>query len=313
MKKWLLTLLVIIGILLMASFIFFPREKKGSDTEKFNCNINSLNRFIMNQDNWAKWWPGKVEHNVASGKNIFSYNGYHYTIIEKRYNSFVMQTKGNNLDLNSSVFFIPVSIDTIQAEWKYSLQTTSNPVYKMNLYWQSKKIDKNIAGILASMKAFLDNPDKVYGMHIDQVIVKDTILVTTNFKSGEYPSTETIYNYINGIKDYISSHNARETNSPMLHVLEDSGRFNIQVAIPVNQVIEGDNTYFVKRMVPGKILVAGVRGGVYTANHALKEMGFYLIDNHLSSPAIPFESLITNRMQEHDTTKWITKIYYPIF
>ena len=29
------------------------------------------------------------------------------------------------------------------------------------------------------------------------------------------------------------------------------------------------------------------------------------------SPAIPFESLITNRLEEPDTSKWVTKIYYP--
>ena len=38
-----------------------------------------------------------------------------------------------------------------------------------------------------------------------------------------------------------------------------------------------------------------------------------MTDNALSSPAIPFESLVTNRMQEPDTSKWVTKIYYPGF
>jgi hypothetical protein len=33
----------------------------------------------------------------------------------------------------------------------------------------------------------------------------------------------------------------------------------------------------------------------------------------LSTPAIPYQSIITNRLTETDTTKWITKIYQPIF
>ena len=35
-------------------------------------------------------------------------------------------------------------------------------------------------------------------------------------------------------------------------------------------------------------------------------------DYHLTSPAISFQSLVTDRQVEKDSLKWITKIYYPI-
>ena len=66
-------------------------------------------------------------------------------------------------------------------------------------------------------------------------------------------------------------------------------------------------------MVPGKILVAEVKGGAYTADEALRQLTMYMDDNHLVSPAIPFQSLVTERSKEPDTTKWITKIYFPVF
>lgn len=313
MKKWALLLLVIIGLLFTSAYIFFPTEITSSHIEEFNCSINSVNRFLIKENHWEKWWPGTVEHDDVSGKNIYDYNGDQYTIIEKKYNAFVLQTKAPQFTLESGIFFIPTTLDTVRAEWKYSLKTSSNPVYRINLYWQTKKIDKNIANIMKSMKAFLDKPENVYGIHIDEMIVKDTILVTTNFLSPQYPSTEIIYNHIQGIKSYISANHAEETNSPMLHVVDDSGLYKVQVAIPVSKTIPGTTMYPIKRMVPGKILVAEVKGGVNTANQALKQLGMYMSDFHLSSPAIPFESLITNRMQETDTSKWITKIYYPVF
>ena len=85
------------------------------------------------------------------------------------------------------------------------------------------------------------------------------------------------------------------------------------VAIPINKVIPENEKFVSKRMVPGKILVAQVRGGTYTTAAALRKLEIYMDDNRLSSPAIPFESLLTNRIEEPDTTKWITKIYYPIY
>jgi hypothetical protein len=39
----------------------------------------------------------------------------------------------------------------------------------------------------------------------------------------------------------------------------------------------------------------------------------YVEDNKKTSPAIPYQSLITNRLTETDTTKWVTKLYYPVF
>jgi hypothetical protein len=99
----------------------------------------------------------------------------------------------------------------------------------------------------------------------------------------------------------------------MLHIWQDSGLFKTEVAIPVNKAIPQNKIYLIKRMVPGKILVAEIKGGDYSAREALRQMHIFMTDNNLSSPAIPFQSLITNRMEEPDTLKWITKIYYPVF
>ena len=85
------------------------------------------------------------------------------------------------------------------------------------------------------------------------------------------------------------------------------------VAIPVSKSIPTNNNFLFKRMVPGKILVTEVKGGTYTTGEALKQLEIYRSDNHLRSPAIPFESLVTDRSREPDTSKWVTKIYYPVF
>ncbi len=99
----------------------------------------------------------------------------------------------------------------------------------------------------------------------------------------------------------------------MLHVTGNSSGFKTMVAIPVNKIIAENNNILYKRMVPGKILVTEVTGGTYTTTQALKQLETYINDYQLKSPAIPFESLVTDRLKEADTLKWITRIYYPIF
>ncbi len=212
-----------------------------------------------------------------------------------------------------TVFIIPVNNDTNQIEWNYSLGTNSNPVNRINLFVQTKKINNDVEDILNHIKTFFEKQETVYGLTINQVQVKDTILISTKFSSSSYPSMRRIYEVIDSIKNYIAINNAKETDYPMLHVWQDSGLFHTAIAIPVNERITENKTFYIKRMVPGKILVSSVKGGAATADEALNQLTLFVNDNHLSSPAIPFESFVTDRMQEKDTAKWVTKIYYPIF
>lgn len=313
MKKWLVMAVVIMVLLLTSAYVFFPKVLNLSNIERINGNINSVNRFLMDESKWAKWWPGTVENDSLSNKNVFDYNGYKYVITGHKYNALLIQAWAKEFTIDGTIFFLPLRNDSLLTEWKYSLETNSNPLNRIRLYLETKKVNNNMMNIMKSMKAFLENQENIYGMRIDQINVKDTILVTTKFSSDQYPSTSKIYGFISGIKNYISANDAKETDFPMVHVWQDSGLFHTTVAIPVNRRIPENKTFFIKRMAQGKFLVTEVRGGNYATRQALKQLDIYLDDHHLSSPAIPFESLITNRLEEPDTLKWVTKIYYPIF
>lgn len=302
-----------IGLSVISVYIFFPKEVTSSKIEKINCSINSVNRFILVKDKWARWWPGTISNDISSNKRSFNYKGINYSISAQRYNSIIIKTTSNGLSAEGTILFVPINLNSVQAEWVYSLKTNSNPLSRLHLYNETRKRNKNEEDILQKMKAFLEDPEKVYGLKIGQEIVKDTILVTTKFSASDFPSTSKIYNKIDNLKSYISNNNAQETNFPMLHVWQDSGLFHTTIAIPVDKAISGNNIYALKRMVPGKILVTQVKGGPFIARDAIRRLGIFMTDNQLSSPAIPFESLITNRMTEPDTSKWITKIYYPVF
>ena len=62
----------------------------------------------------------------------------------------------------------------------------------------------------------------------------------------------------------------------------------------------------------GNILVTEVKGGKAEINKAYKQIMNYMADHSRTPPAIPFESLVTDRRNEPDSNKWITRIYYPV-
>ncbi len=311
MRKLVIIIIVFAGLLLASAYIFLPKKINSITSEKISCNINSLNRFVA-EGKWVNWWPGSVLHDSIANKNIYTFKNYHYIITGRKYNSVLIQIIQPDLVVDGAIFFVPVK-DSVLAEWRYSLETNSNPINKINLYRVTKNVDSNLWEILKDMKKFLESNLKVYGMNINEMQVKDTILVSAKFSFAKHPTTPEIYKVIDSIKNYIWQHNATETNAPMVHVWEDSGLYKTTVALPVNKIIPENNFFSMKRMVPGKILVAEIKGGDYTSTEGMRQLGLFVTDNGLSSPAIPFESLVTNRMNEPDTSKWITKLYYPIF
>jgi hypothetical protein len=105
-----------------------------------------------------------------------------------------------------------------------------------------------------------------------------------------------------------------ETGNPMLNVhTTDSINYLTRVAIPIDKRLPSVKNIEHKWMMGGgKILVAEVRGGPSSINNALRQMENYIHDYGRTVPAIPFQSLVTDRLNLPDTTKWITKIYYPV-
>jgi hypothetical protein len=100
----------------------------------------------------------------------------------------------------------------------------------------------------------------------------------------------------------------------MLNVsTSDSATFNCMVALPINKKVEGNGAIFFVRMVPGRFLTSEVKGGPYTIASAHRMMDQYFKDFNRVTMGIPFEYLVTDRLKETDTTKWITRIYGPVY
>jgi hypothetical protein len=85
------------------------------------------------------------------------------------------------------------------------------------------------------------------------------------------------------------------------------------VALPVNRIVAGKGDVFFVRMVPGHFLRTEVTGGPHTIANAHRMMDQYFKDFNRVTMAIPFEYLVTDRLKEADTSKWITRVYGPVY
>ena len=169
--------------------------------------------------------------------------------------------------------------------------------------------------LLQSMKAFLEKTKNIYGVDIKETLVKDSALISTRRQFDHYPNVQEVDSMIQSLKKYIRQNNAIEKNSPMLNVFElGNSRYEAMTAIPVDKALPKTNEFAPKFLLKGgNILEAQIQGGPYTIKKGLEELENYRADYKFNSPAIPYQLLVTDRTKEPDTTKWITRLYYPIF
>lgn len=85
------------------------------------------------------------------------------------------------------------------------------------------------------------------------------------------------------------------------------------VAIPTKKPLPSKNKFQVKRMILGNILMGEVKGGITTVINSEEQLANYVTDHKKLSPAISYQSLVTDRLMEKDSTKWVTRLYYPVF
>lgn len=213
--------------------------------------------------------------------------------------------------MQSFITVVPVGRDSALVQWKAGLQETLTS--KWQRYFFGRKLQKKLNAKLKRLQQFVQIEKNIYGLSINHQKVTDTLLAVTKISDTVKPSPVVYYGLFKKLQTYIASQGAQETNYPMLNILQTGSKgYETMVAIPVNQPIRGNNAILLKRMVAGNILMTEVKGGMGAVEEGFRQMDFYMDEHAMRSPARPFQSLVTDRLAEPDTTKWVTKLYCPI-
>jgi hypothetical protein len=310
MKKLTAGLLVFIIISIALVYILIPNVITINQSNIFQTNSKALFRTLSSTNNWTKWWKGKYD---TAGKKLIL-NDNNYTIPDYTASSITVDINGAAVAIKTLLVFIPLESDSLQLEWQAQVPTSYNPFKRLQIYFAASGLQHDFNAILHSIPAYYTSDEKIYEMDIRRESVSDTSLVFTFDSTSSYPSNEKIYSMIGELREYIKSHSAIATDSPMLNIYSSDGlHYLTKVAIPTNKILPSSAKIFYKWMLPhGNILVADVTGDRKKTDTAFATIENYVHDYNLVAPAIPFFKLISNRLQEKDSSKWKTRIYYPV-
>jgi hypothetical protein len=196
--------------------------------------------------------------------------------------------------------------------WQCDLHTTFNPFERINQYFEAVNTKKNMEEVLSNLKAFVKKDENVYSLKISETSIRDSFLISKKQLFTQQPTMQDVYSLINDLKIYAAKNNCVQTYVPMLNILHDSDKYRVMVALPINKEITAKPPVSFVKMVTGNFMTTQVKGGLLTVQNALQQMQLYFSDYDKTPMAITFQYLVTDRIKETDTTKWVTKIYAPV-
>ena len=307
--------LLIFGLLLFAFVsIYFIIPEKIKTTQKINIDATDVNvsRFLVNKRLWAKWWPGQYN---AADSSLYAYKGIRYTLKKSTNERIQVLIKTGDLEIDSWLNYLATEEGMTTVTWITEKQSSLNPFTRIAGFLKIKSTTGDLDEILSHFKKFMQKDINVYGISVKLNKIKDPIVLASTINSKTYPSEALIYSTIENLKQQIAAQQAKVVNYPIMNINHiDDNDYHITIALPIDRLIEPGANAKINKLVKGaNILETDVKGGRHTVANAMMQLKKYQQDYRLISPAMPYEQLISNRLTEKDTTKWVTKIYYPIF
>ena len=311
MKKALFILLVILAFGTACIYIFIPKEIVVNHVVPVRINDFWAFKYISDTAHWRKWWPKSDD---AANGNSFEYKNQRYTLDTLYYNAATINIERDGNNSRTRLMVLPNKGDFINLGWEYTIHSSLNPVTRLKQYQNAVMIKDGMKGILESYKKWLSVTENVYGFNVIPSKIIDTVLVARRVMFRDnYPTPVQVDSILNIIRVHIKEHNSKQSGYPMLNVIKKAdGWYDVQVAIPVNRAIPETTELKIKRMFPGNALITRFKGGPYTIQKAYEACENYRMAHLAVSPAVPFQSMVTDRVKEPDTSKWETILYFPV-
>ena len=217
------------------------------------------------------------------------------------------------MDVTGRFSMIPVSKDSTVLQWECTLPAAKSIFERLKYSRLAGSLGSDIDTIVARAGAFFGVQKNVYGVAFREGSTTDTYLAAMRIMFPAYPTTKETYGMIGGIQAYMRESGAKQTSYPIMNIDHIDSGWRTTVSVPTDIPLKGKGPVYFMRLIPAKFLIADVQGGDSTVEAAVKEMNNYILDYRRTVMAMPYRTLVTDRIAQPDTSKWLTRIYCPIF
>jgi hypothetical protein len=310
MKKWLAGVLIVVVLLIACSYVFIPSTIVVSNVRYIHEYQNSVIKFFNDSVLLNNWWKSVSEKEGAN----YKYKGYDYQIKSALSNLVEINIHSGEINGLSTLISANIYMDSSAIQWSTEIKASINPFERIRQYKEAKKLKDNMAGLMDALEKHLNSSTNIYGIDVKEIKLKDSMLISSKINAPGYPTVSEIYSLVKKLRDYATSQHAYPTDYPMLNVTQVSeNNCQVMVGLPINIPIKETNEIQLKKMPYMKsMFIANIVGGDHAIRQGLDKLKEYYFDSRRASPAIPYQLMVTDRLNQPDTSKWVTTLYYPI-
>lgn len=309
MKKAIVVLAVLAIVGSAVIYVLIPHRILIQQSVKVAASQPGALRMLADSANWSKWWPwrgeGDMPMHIGQEKIDVVTQVPPVTVLDWRANGDTITSK---LDVNY------LANDSSVLSWQCEVPAGNTPWSRVMGFSRAKRMATGMESLLNSMSIYLGDLVNVYGLAPQPNKVKDSVLMATRITLDHYATTADIYAQVDKLEAYIKARGGNVVNPPMLNVMKQGqNEFRVMVGLPCDRVLPSSGAIELKRMVLGNLLTADVQAGPGRLPQLFENFEQFKNDYRFTSPAIPYQVLVTNRLAEQDTSKWVTQFCYPIF
>ena len=313
MKRILLIGVSIIITSLAAVYIFIPSRITITSAAIAAAPDVAVERILMEEAHWPAWW--KYCELSKFGSPNLSQPPFTITLREKFYKSLQFDINApDQPTVSSRLTLVPLRKDSTGFEWSCQLEAGNNPIQRLLNYRKAREIKSLLDSTLQPCVQFFSNTENIYGIQIERTKLPDTLFVTTKKQFSTNPSQHDIYNLIKQIEGYIKTQGSKPSGSSIYNVSQlTENQYQLMAGVPISMRIKENKPFEIKYMVPGSFLVTEVVGGEYSVQHSARQLKQYFQDYKKTSMAMSFTMLVTDRSLQPDSSRWITRLYEPVY
>ncbi|MBV9987949.1 MAG: GyrI-like domain-containing protein [Chitinophagaceae bacterium] len=310
-------MLVLLVLFSAGTYLFIPSNLVVSSATVVHTAENGVVKHALDEKNWAHWWNylhSDTNSAVQPSVHLFSSGNDSFYITQKFYKSADIGIRHHNHTIPTKFLIIPFSTDSTGISWNYSERASSNPFTRFMQYREAAAVKKNMDSVLMNLSSFLNKVQNVYGIPITRTSIQDTLFVSAKTILSAQPHTPEVYALIKKIQAFVAAKGIRQTGNPIYNITPaENNQYQLMAAIPVDKGVPENPVFSNKHMVKGSFMVTDVVGGEQAVDNAWKSLLEYFADYRKTSMAINFTMLITDRQYQPDSSKWITRLYQPVY
>lgn len=328
-------LLIFIGLPLLIS-LFLPSKVHVERSRVIEAPVDVIFNQVNNLKKWRNWSPWlSIDPNMKinykgpeSGKGAsYSWvsddkqvgNGRLSILKSVPHDTIIIEMDFMENGKSKGSYFFQEQDKGVKVTWTMDSDMGLNPIGRWFGLFMDKMVGPDFENGLANLEKVAKLESKAstlsQPLKIESISVASTPVLTIRRKSTPAEISRTLGQSYIEILTFIRMNNLKQTGPPfaIYHTYSDL-EVDMEPGIPVEKLpVQTAGNIKASKMAKGKAVVADFYGPSEQTGKAHQEIEKWIKANNKKVMGSPWEVYVTDPGVEPDTSKWLTKIYYPIF